>query len=113
MKKLIAWLSKGSKITQVLKHIYQALVIAKNLISGSESGIIEAGISSNKVTEKINFTQRYIELALKYLNIILGWLGISLEEREAIARSTNNEMELDRQLANLVIELKNDIKENN
>ena len=91
MKKLIAWMSKGSKIVKILKYIYKALIIANNTVSGSESGAEEAGLSNN-ITEKISTTKKYLEVALEYLGVIMNWLGISEIEREAIAREATVEL---------------------
>lgn len=91
MKKLIAWLSKGSKITKILKYIYKALIIANNTVDGGESGAAEAGVS-DKITEKISTVKKYIEVALEYLGVVMGWLGISDIEREAIAREATVEL---------------------
>lgn len=90
MKKLIAWLSKGSKITKILKYIYKALIIANGVVGGGAQGAEEAGISQD-VTEKISTTKKYIEVAIEYLGVILGWLGVSSTERDAIARDAEKE----------------------
>lgn len=91
MKKLIAWLSKGSKITKILKYVYKALIIANNTAAGSESGAEQAGVS-DKVTEKISSVKKYLEVAIEYLGVVMGWLGISEIEREAIARESTVEL---------------------
>lgn len=91
MKKLIAWMSKGSKIVKILKYIYKALIIASNTVSGSESGVEQAGIS-DKVTEKISSAKKYLEVAIEYLGVVMKWLGVSEIEREAIAREKDVEL---------------------
>ncbi len=93
MKKIITWFTKGSKIKRILKYIYQALVISSKMMSGGVEGVVEAHVTSaEKVTEKITSAQKYVDLAIEYLGVILGWFGISVAEREAIARSVEDEI---------------------
>ena len=84
MKKLIAWLSKGTKIVNVLKQIYKALAIASSAVTAGETVVEQTGVVS---VEKVSAIKEYIDLALEYLGKIMGWLGISAEERDLIAKS--------------------------
>ena len=103
MKKLITWLTKGSKVTRILKYIYQALVIANKTATGVIEGINEAEVSSaDKINTKISDTQDYLTMAIEYLaawmklslpeylGIILGWFGITVSEKDVID-NTNEE----------------------
>ncbi len=91
MKKLITWLTKGSKVTRILKYIYQALVIANKTATGVIEGINEAEVSSaDKINTKISDTQNYLTMAIEYLGIILGWFGITVSEKDVID-NTNEE----------------------
>jgi len=84
MKKLITWLSKGSKVVKVLKYIYRALIIANRTVEGGQHGAEEAEVPE-KYIEKISTTQKYLEVAIEYLGIILGWFGVSETEKGALS----------------------------
>ena len=84
MKKLLAWLSKGSKIVKVIQQIYKALVIASSTVSTGETVAAETGVVP---VEKISSIKQYLDIALEYLGKIMEWLGISAEDREAFKRS--------------------------
>lgn len=84
MKKLLAWLSKGTKIVNVLKQIYKALAIASSTVATGETVAEQTGVIS---AEKVSAIKEYIDLALEYLGKVMGWLGISAEERDLIAKS--------------------------
>jgi len=90
MKKLIAWLSKGSKILKILKRVYRALIIADGVIGGTADGLNEAEVN-NKISDKMNSTHSYLSVALKWIGTILDWFGVSAIEREAIAREALTE----------------------
>lgn len=87
MKKILTWLSKGSKIIKILQQIYKALVIANSTIETSETIVQNTGIVSEDTAQKISETKSYIEIALEYIGKIMGWFGISTEERDAFARA--------------------------
>ena len=87
MKKLIAWLSKGTKIVKIIQQIYKALVIASSTVSTGETVANQTGLVPENTAEKISAVKGYIDLALEYLGKIMEWLGISAEEREAFKRS--------------------------
>jgi len=85
MKKLIAWLTKGSKVVKILKKIYKALLIADSTISAGQAVMNENNIVSDKITpEKISLAKKYVSLTIKYLGIVLSWFGVSAEERAAV-----------------------------
>lgn len=87
MKKLIAWLSKGTKIVKILKQIYKALTIASSAVTTGETVAEQTGVVNQETVDKISGIKEYIDLALEYLGKIMGWLGITAEERAAIAKS--------------------------
>lgn len=95
MKKLITWLTKGSKVSRILKYIYKALIIAKSTVNGAADGTAEAEIS-DKIVEKISTAGRYIDVATKYLAIIMSWFGISAEERDVLASEALSPEEIER-----------------
>ena len=87
MKKLITWLTKGTKIVKILKQIYKALTIASSAVGTGETVAEQTGVVNQEAAEKISGIKEYIDLALEYLGDIMGWLGVSSEERALIARS--------------------------
>ena len=87
MKKLLTWLSKGSKIIKIVQQIYKALVIASSAVGAGETAANETGLIPENTVEKISTVKQYIDIALEYLGKIMEWFGISAEEREAFKRS--------------------------
>ena len=67
MKKLLTWLSKGTKIVKILKQIYKALTIASSAVTTGETVAEQTGVVNQETVDKIS--------------------GIKAEERAAIAKS--------------------------
>ena len=90
MKKLIAWLAKGSKITKLLEKIYGALVVSYSTLDGLENGL---GYVNKDIPEKMQKASGYLSLCIGALEKILGWFGIDKFERASIA---NQDMDIEK-----------------
>lgn len=84
MKKLIAWLTKGSRIVKILKYVYGALVAANSSLSGIEHGLDVAG---KDTPSGISKTEKYLTICIDVIEKILSWFGIDSFECRDIANS--------------------------
>ena len=87
MKKIIAWMTRGSKIVKVIEKIYKALVFSYSTLDGIETGFVTI---DKEVPEKLEETNKYLSLCISALEKILEWFGISRFERASIANQNMN-----------------------
>lgn len=79
MKKIIAFLTKGSKIRNILIYVYRGLVVGKAaFVAGFEALKVER--PEDKAYAKLENIPEYLDAAAKAVKTILGWIGV--DERE-------------------------------
>lgn len=101
MKKLFAWLAKGSRIVKILKYVYGALIAANSSLSGIEHGLDISGKESPKGLQKVS---KYIIICVNALEKILSWFGIDTFECRSIANETLEPDELNARISRLIDE---------
>lgn len=91
MKKLIAFLTKNSKIRKILIYVYRGLVVAKAaFVAGFDALKVER--PEDKAYAKLENIPEYLETAAKAVKTILMWLGVSDNELlDFISRDSNTE----------------------
>jgi len=84
MKKLLTWISKGSKVIKILTYLYTGLNVVKAAIS---AGVEQFKEDKPDVDEsKYKFMGQaleYIGLAISALDTLLDWFGIDAKSIEA------------------------------
>ena len=76
MKKIIAFLTKGSKIRNILIYVYRGLVVGKAaFVAGFEALKVER--PEDKAYAKLENIPEYLDAAAKAVKTILGWIGVS------------------------------------
>lgn len=86
MKKIIAFLTKGSKIRNILIYVYRGLVVAD---AAFQAGFAALKIErpEDKVYAKLEGIPEYLETAAKAVRTILEWMGVDTRSvEEAVAR---------------------------
>ena len=75
MKKLIAFLTKGSKIRNILIYVYRGLVVGKAaFVAGLEALKVER--PDDKAYAKLENIPEYLDVAAKSIKTILTWIGV-------------------------------------
>ena len=98
MKKLIAWLAKGSRIVKILRYVYGALVAVNSSLSGIEHGLDISGKESPSGFQK---ACKYVVVCVEALEKILSWFGIDTFECRSIANEQLDPEELSKRIAAL------------
>lgn len=108
MKKLIAWLTKGSKIVKILKYVYAALVAANSAVSGVEHGLDIGGKELPHFLQKVG---KYLSICVDVLEKILSWFGVDAYDCRAIANSQMEPEEIEKKIRNVLDEEDADSKQ--
>lgn len=84
MKKFIAWLTKGSKIRNILVYVYRGLVVSK---AAFEAGFAALKVErpEDKVYPKLEGIPEYLGTAAIAIKKILEWIGEDTRSIEAEA----------------------------
>ena len=86
MKKLLSFLTKGSKIKRILTYLYRGLVVVK---AAFESGFdaLKKEKPEDKSYDKFTGVSKYLDVAIKAVGIILGWIGVDVDSLYLDART--------------------------
>ena len=96
MKKLITWLSKGTKIIKILTYLYTGLVVAKSAIASALETLTEVKPDlDQKVVEILQQVVEYVGVAADAIKKVLEWFGV---DTKAIDVKASNKDELSAQL---------------
>lgn len=89
MKKIIAFLTKGSKIRNILIYVYRGLVVGKAaFVAGFEALKVER--PEDKAYAKLENIPEYLDAAAKAVKTILGWIGVDERDiQEYLDRDSN------------------------
>lgn len=83
MKKLLTWLSKGSKVIKILTYLYSGLSVVKAAVS---AGLAQFKEDKPDVDEsKYKFMLQaleYVGLAISALDTLLDWFGVDVKAVE-------------------------------
>ena len=102
MKKLVAWLMKGTRIVKILKYIYKTVVIVNNSLIGISTGLAQA---DKTVPTKLEDTCKYLNICANALARVLSWLGFSgASERAAFVNEPMTTEILEKELNELLEE---------
>lgn len=83
-KKIIAWITKGTKITNIFTYIYQGcFIILSSLTALKESVITVNNKKLNKYVDIISTIIDYLQTAVDGIETVLSWLGIDVEKESA------------------------------
>jgi len=84
MKKLIAWLTKSSKIVRILTYVYRGLVVAQAAYRPAIEKLkeLQPDLGVYDILDQIG---DYIDVATKAVKTILDWLGADTDEIKAKA----------------------------
>ena len=99
MKKLIAWLAKGSKIVKILKYIYAALVAANSAVSGIEHGL---DVAEKETPKDLQKTSKYLTTCMYALEKILSWFGLDTYLYRDIAQQNLTPEEISARIAEVI-----------
>ena len=90
MKKIIAFLTKGSKIRNILIYVYRGLVVGKAaFVAGFEALKVER--PEDKAYAKLENIPEYLDAAAKAVKTILGWIGVDERDiQELVDRDYNS-----------------------
>lgn len=80
-KKIIAWITKGTKITNIFKYVYQGCFIILSTLIGLKDSIIAIDNEKiNKYVDIISTIIDYLQTATSGIETVLSWLGIDVEK---------------------------------
>lgn len=85
MKKIIAWLTKGTKIVRILTYIYKGLIIAS---AGFNAAVekLKVQFEDASFIPTLDIISEYMGVAIDALEKILEWLGVDTERVASEAR---------------------------
>lgn len=89
MKKIIAWFTKGTKISNILTYIYKGLIVVQ---AGFDSAVEKLKVAYPDLTffDVLEEISEYVKVALEALEKILSWLGCNVQ---ILAREAREEAE--------------------
>lgn len=92
-KKIIAWITKGTKITNIIKYVYQGcFIILSTLIGLKESVVTLNNDKMNKYVDIISTIIDYLQTATSGIETVLTWLGIDVaKESTEIIKAMESE----------------------
>lgn len=91
MKKLLTWLSKGSKIIKVFTYIYSGLVVAKSAISSALAALKEVKPDlDSKIVDILQQVVDYMDVAIDAIEKVLDWFGIDAKAVEEKSLKTSD-----------------------
>jgi phage-related protein len=84
IKKIITWVTKGTKITNIFKYVYQGCFIILSTLIGLKDSIIEVNNEKiNKYVDIISTIIDYLQAATSGVETVLSWLGLDVEKESA------------------------------
>ena len=103
MKKLITWLSKGTKIVKIITYIYTGLKVVKMAVQAGLDAFKEAkpDFDESKLKYLVQALE-WIQTAVETIEMVLDWFGIDPKsvdvERADISTALDTEINKLKQL---------------
>lgn len=84
MKKIIAWLTKGSKVVRILTYVYRGVFVSRRMLSSMLVAFKDVQPESVewKFTQTVTAVIEYLNVAEEALVKILNWLAPGTVEAE-------------------------------